>query len=254
MYLQPGELASMFNLNKQTLFYYEKEGLLIPEFRDSVTGYRKYHFQQIYRLALICYLRKIGFSINQIRDYIRRRSVEQNIDELRQRSADIRKHCEEILNLDDVIQRKISFVERNMYPMNIGSVTEREYPRRAYLPLGKEEKIYSKEAFYFYPTIALYIFSPETNSYETTFGAYLESEDEISDAIREDVRYIKAQRFLCCLWKGNYVGIEQKIKELRSNYGQLALSADTYNFNIVDQFLEKDVNEYITEIQIPILG
>ena len=65
LYLTTGELARLFNLNKQTLFYYDKEQLLIPEIRDADTGYRKYRFEQIYRLALICYLRKIGFSIQQ---------------------------------------------------------------------------------------------------------------------------------------------------------------------------------------------
>ena len=41
---------------------------------------------------------------------------------------------------------------------------------------------------------------------------------------------------------------------MRQEYGYLGLSSDTYNFNIVDQFLEKDMEEYITEIQIPITG
>ena len=49
-------------------------------------------------------------------------------------------------------------------------------------------------------------------------------------------------------------GIEQKIKELRQEYGHLGLSPNTYNFNIIDQFLEKDMEQYITEIQIPIIG
>ena len=254
MYLKPSELANMFNLNKQTLLYYEKEGLLVPEFRDPDTGYRKYLFQQIYRLALICYLRKIGFSIEQIKGYIQQRSMELSVQELRRRSADIRKHCEHILNIDGVIQRKILFVEQKMRELTPGTATERYFLRRAYLPLGKEERIYSKEEFYFYPTIALYKFDREKNSYETTFGAYIESLHGIDMDIINDIQYIEAQKFLCYCWKGNYKEIAQKIRELQEEYSHLPLSSDTYNFNIVDQFMEKDVDQYITEIQIPILG
>lgn len=252
LYLTTGELARLFNLNKQTLFYYDKEQLLIPEIRDADTGYRKYRFEQIYRLALICYLRKIGFSIQQIREYIEERNVEKSISVLRQRSADIRKMCGEILKTDDAIQRKIMFAEQKLRNIKLGQVTQQYYLRRAYLPLGTEETLYTKEEFYFYPTIAIYRYHPEQDRYETTFGAYLETLDAVDPAYVGSIRYIEEQRFLCYFCKGNYGSIGETIKELRLEYDHLNLSPDTYTFNIVDQFLEKDIDEYITEIQIPV--
>ena len=254
MDLLTGELAKMFNLNKQTLFYYDKEGLLIPEYRDDKTGYRKYRFEQIYKLALICYLRKIGFSIDQIREYIQDRNVTMRICELKRRSQELRKAYEYILNIDAVIQRKIVFVEHKMRNMKLGEAVEKYYLKRAYLPLGLEENIYTKEEFYFNPTIAFYRYREDTDGYETTFGAYLETMDDIDPVTADKIRYIEAQRFLCYCWKGDYKSIEQKIKELRQEYGHLGLSPNTYNFNIIDQFLEKDMEQYITEIQIPIIG
>lgn len=252
MYLTTGELARLFNLNKQTLFYYDKEHLLIPEIRDEGTGYRKYRFEQIYRLALICYLRKIGFSIQQIREYIEERNVEKSISVLRQRSADIRKTCEEILKTDDAIQRKIAFAEQKLRNIRPGEATEQYYLQRAYLPLGKEENLYTREEFYFYPTIAIYRYQPEQDVYETTFGAYLETLNAIDPACAGNIRYIEEQRFLCYIWKGSYGSIGEKIRELRKEYSHLNLSSDAYIFNIVDQFLEKDADDYITEIQIPV--
>lgn len=254
MDLSTGELAKMFNLNKQTLFYYDREGLLVPEHRDKQTGYRKYRFEQIYKLALICYLRKIGFSIDQIREYTQNRTLDMRICELKRQSQELRKAYEEILNIDDVIQRKIFFVEHKMRNMKQEEVSQRYYLKRAYLPLGMEESIYTKEEFYFYPTIAFYTYREDRDQYETTFGAYLETLDHIDPAVADQVRYIEEQKFLCVCWKGSYIGIGAKIKELRQEYGYLGLSSDTYNFNIVDQFLEKDMEEYITEIQIPITG
>lgn len=254
MYLTTGEMARMFNLNKQTLFYYDKEKLLIPEVRDPDTGYRRYRYEQIYRLALICYLRKIGFSVVQIREYIEHRTVETSIQELKQRSRDIRRMCDDILKTDDAIQRKILFAEQKIRHLKVGEATEKYYLRRAYLPLGKEENIYTREEFYFYPTIALYHYLPETDSYEITFGAYLDTLDDIDPETAKKIQYVEEQRFLCYFWKGNYRSIEEKIRELRREYSHLSLSADTCNFNIIDQFLEKDTDEYVTEIQIPIRG
>ena len=69
---------------------------------------------------------------------------------------------------------KISDKMRNMKQ---GEVSQRYYLKRAYLPLGMEESIYTKEEFYFYPTIAFYTYREDRDQYETTFGAYLESMD-----------------------------------------------------------------------------
>ena len=69
----------------------------------------------------------------------------------------------------------------------------------------------------------------------------------------DKVRYISEHWVLSYCWKGKYSGIEQKVRELHKEYNHLSLSANSYNFNIIDQFLEKDENQYVTEIQIPIL-
>lgn len=248
-----GELAKMFNLNKQTLFYYDKEGIFQPECRNPNNGYRMYKFNQIYRLALICYLRKIGFSIDQIRDYLNDSSVESNARILRKKSEDIRKNYQEFLKLDDIIQRKLLFVQRKLAELSIGEVQIKQHPRCAYIPLGQEVSIYNKEVFYSYPTIAFYQYDTKADQYEVTFGAYLESEYGIGGEDLDKVRYISEHWVLSYCWKGKYSGIEQKVRELHKEYNHLSLSANSYNFNIIDQFLEKDENQYVTEIQIPIL-
>ncbi len=252
-YLQTGELARMFSLNKQTLFYYDKEGILQPEYRDAENGYRKYRFDQIYRLALICYLRKTGFSIEQIKNYLSDSTAESNILKLRQRSEALRQNYQELLRLDDIIQRKLAFVERELAERKNGQVQIKRYPPRKYLPLGIEQSIYEKEAFYCYPTIALYQYNHEEKRYLVTFGAYLESDADIERENIHTVKSIPEQKFLCFYWKGKYTGIEKKLHELRAEYQHLNLSENSYNFNIIDQFLEKDLDQYITKIQIPII-
>lgn len=56
-YLNVNELATLFGLNVQTLHYYDKIGILKPSYRDPKNGYRKYRFDQTYKLASIRYMR-----------------------------------------------------------------------------------------------------------------------------------------------------------------------------------------------------
>lgn len=252
-YFYTGELARMFHLNKQTLFYYDKEGLLHPQYRNPENGYRMYQFNQIYHLALICYLRKIGFSIEQIKDYLKGDSALSNIHRLQQRSEEIRKNYQEILRLDNIIQRKLLFVQRKLDKLTIGEAQITNYPRRAYLPLGLEISLYNKDIFYCYPTIAFYQYNEADDHYKITFGAYLNSTENLDEEYMEKIQYIPQQKVLSYEWKGSFSKIEQKVRELHKKYSYLSLSKNSYNFNIIDQFLEKDPDHYITEIQIPIL-
>ena len=253
MFLSIGEMSKLFNLNKQTLHFYDRENIFVPQYRDEKTGYRKYAFSQIYSLALICYLRKIGFSIEQIKDYMNLRNVDLTIKKLKEQSEVLRSQYKSIINIDNVIQRKIYFVEQKLKDMDINVVSKKYYPKRAYVPLGAEDMLYNNEAFYFYPTIAFYNYKNDTNEYTITFGAYIDSTIDIQENFIDKIKYIDEQEFLCFYSKGSYDKIYKKIELIRKEYSHLNLSLNTFNFNIVDQFLEKDMDDYITEVQIPII-
>ena len=64
-YLNVNELATLFGLNVQTLHYYDKIGILKPSYRDPKNGYRKYRFDQTYKLASIRYMRNWGIPLRQ---------------------------------------------------------------------------------------------------------------------------------------------------------------------------------------------
>ena len=70
-----GELACLFEIPKQTLLYYDKTGLLVPEF-ISTNNYRYYSLKQYLILEIIINLRKLGIPVPVIKDYIKNRSEE----------------------------------------------------------------------------------------------------------------------------------------------------------------------------------
>lgn len=68
-YFTAGELASLFNISKQTLLYYDKIGLLAPEFISS-NGYRYYSISQYLTLEIIVNLRALKMSIEEIKKFL----------------------------------------------------------------------------------------------------------------------------------------------------------------------------------------
>lgn len=61
-YYTAGELAKLFGIPKQTMFYYDKMGLLTPEF-VAENGYRYYAMPQYLTLEIILFLRKLDISV-----------------------------------------------------------------------------------------------------------------------------------------------------------------------------------------------
>ncbi|GAX91911.1 MerR family DNA-binding protein [Effusibacillus lacus] len=64
------ELASMFDISSRTIRYYEEVGLLSSESRDSNTQQRYYTNAERRRLKLILRGKKLGFSLQEIKEMV----------------------------------------------------------------------------------------------------------------------------------------------------------------------------------------
>jgi len=98
--LKIGALAARSGLSRDTIRFYEREGLLPPAPRSS-TGYRLYSPSVLERLHFIRQAQTLGFSLAAIRDLLHgyqdpeachrvRHLLEQKIAELDQRMRDMR--------------------------------------------------------------------------------------------------------------------------------------------------------------------
>ena len=65
-----GEVARYQNISKQTLIFYDKIGLFCPAYVDPHNGYRYYSASQIDYLDTILVMKKIGFSLEEIRRHM----------------------------------------------------------------------------------------------------------------------------------------------------------------------------------------
>ncbi len=93
-YYTTGELAKLFDIPKQTMFYYDKMGLLTPEF-VAENGYRYYAMPQYLTLEIILFLRRLDISVPEIKNFLQHRSRAEIIKILAAKEASCQKTIEE---------------------------------------------------------------------------------------------------------------------------------------------------------------
>ncbi len=244
-WLTIGELCKMFELNVQTLHYYESIGLFVPESRDEENNYRRYRFDQIYKLATIRYLKMLGYSLKQIREYMDTRDLSVSLDRLKKQSEEIMKKWSELVRINDVIQRKVHYTEVQTESLDTESILYKTFSSRYYIPIGKEEILYSSNDFYFYPTVVFY------RGTQKEFGALI-TEDGFDLSVAHTPLEIPGGEYLCAYHKGPYSRIYDTMDRLSRYAGQKneRLSDEALMLNIIDQFVELDPENYVTEVQI----
>ena len=88
-YFSIGELSRYQNISKQTLIFYDKIGLFCPAYTDPDNGYRYYSASQLDYLDTICILKKIGFSLDEIKAHMQNYTIDHSILALRKQLAAI---------------------------------------------------------------------------------------------------------------------------------------------------------------------
>ena len=74
-----GELAKAAEVSVRTVQYYDQRGILTPS-KVTEGGRRIYHESDLERLKVICFLRDLDFSINQIKNISQEENREQVLE------------------------------------------------------------------------------------------------------------------------------------------------------------------------------
>lgn len=89
-YFTTGEFAKMAGVNKQTLFYYDQEGIFKPDM-VAENGYRCYSYAQFETFTVISMLRDLGVSIKEIKAHMENPSPDALIKLLTSKRSEIDK-------------------------------------------------------------------------------------------------------------------------------------------------------------------
>ena len=249
-YFSIGELAELFGLNIQTLYYYDSVGIFSPRERNEKNGRRKYEFDQIYELATVSYMRRLGYSLEEIKESRTSLNSNRAVDIMKQRSQELRRQWQELLNIDEAIQRKIRFMEQEMDGICLDEIAVKHFEDRKFISIGDEELLYRENSFYFYPTIA-FLVEGTGNTLAPTCIRMMRSCQRPYPS--PESRLSRKGIFSAdTIWEDTG-GVPDTIRRLREARPDLELGAQAINFNILDQFVESDNENFITAMQIRVL-
>ena len=260
-----GELAKLQNISRQTLIFYDKIGLFCPAYIDPENGYRYYSINQLDNLDAICIMKKIGFSLNEIKENMKSFTSDRSIVALRKQLSSINQQIEELELIKSRVEHRLNQIERSMDIFERGdqvlvgdvdsqSILIQDVPAPYTLEMVS---IVTKECFVRAAKERLPIFfqSGVIVPYQNILqGIYTEASHaflsiEKSDHI-DGVIELPQGRCVYTYHTGDYLSIGTSYQRIL-DYCQthhLTIISNSYEFAMNDYLSTANENEYITKI------
>jgi len=146
-----GQLATLKQISVQTLRYYDKIGLLVPQYVNKETKYRYYDISQCAKLDLILYLKQMGFQLSYIQKQMEIEDIDLALKTSTKQLEIIKNKIIELNDLKSSIETCITNYNNNLKFINLSESTrviKEHFPQRNifyYQPVIPGE---SQEAFH----------------------------------------------------------------------------------------------------------
>ena len=260
-----GELSKYQNISKQTLIYYDKIGLFCPAWVDPHNGYRYYSAGQIDDLDTILIMKKIGFSLNEIREHMRHYTIDSSLIALRKQMTVIDRQIRELRMIRSRVAHRCEQMESAKAHRDGDGDIVVENAEETYLlcePVDapytlKETSIATKKCFaeafekelpiFFQCGVIVPLERIRSGRYTEASTAFLPIEKTEKAA---NIRRLPAGKCVCIYHVGDYLSIGRSYEKLLDycRVQGLEIVSDSCEFCINDYITSRDENEYITKI------
>ena len=264
-YFSIGELSKYQNISNQTLIYYDKIGLFCPAYVDPDNGYRYYSTNQIDKLDTILIMKKIGFSLKEIREYMKDYTIDSSLVILRRQLSVIRRQIHELRLIENRLSHRCAQMEQARGYMEKESSVIVETVPGQYILLEKVEAPYSmreisiatKRCFAgaFKNHLPVFFECGVIVPLERITAGHCTQASHAFLPIEKTDKSPHIRRLPEGLWAsiyhiGDYMSIGssyKKILDYCQSHG-LEILSDSYEFCVNDYITTDDENEYITKI------
>lgn len=113
-----GELVKQLNINKETIRYYERIGLISETIRDK-NGYRIYTKEDMEKIKFILIVKRFGFSLKEISTLIHDEILCGDIKSIKKFVEDKVNEINDKINQLDATKRLLEKVKKNILDENI---------------------------------------------------------------------------------------------------------------------------------------
>lgn len=260
-----GEISRHQNISRQTLIFYDKIGLFCPSYVNPDTGYRYYSASQLDSLDTILIMKRIGFSLEEIKEYMKNYTMESSVAALRKQLAVITRQAEELQMLKSRIEHRCQQLEHCISIGDNAKTVTLENRNSQSVLLQRVEAPYSlekvslatKECFVrsFKEQLPIFFQSGAIVPYKCICdGRYTEASFvflPIENSCEvEGIMELPEGQCVCTYHIGDYLSIGKAYERILDycKKNDLEIISDSYEFAINDYLSTGDENEYVTKI------
>lgn len=263
-----GQVSKLFHISISILRYYDKIGLVQPEYTDPETGYRYYSTRQFECLNTIRYLRVLDMPLDQIALFLKNRNIdciqellEQQKEEVIRRQQElkiIQKKIENRLNqLLDALSSELGVIAPVRTPSRRLASLRTDLIPKSYLDLEvliRELEQQEENSVTFLGKVgvglsAASLLKGRFQPYEMVF-ILLDEED----SFRGETVVLPAEDCVTIRFQGGHSQAPEYYGKLmeyirKNDYKVCGFSRE---ITMIDDGLTSDVSQFVTEIQIPV--
>lgn len=264
------ELAKLRQVTSETLRYYDRIGLIKPDYVDPQTRYRYYSIRQYEKLGTIKELRQLGMSIHDITDYFSGRNLRKSHQLLLHQLELLEEEIRKQQLLSEILRRKLHFLSEITPPPPVDKVFCRAFPQRYMITFG-EPAGGSREHAFAFTRLERYLDEVAPILASDRIGVYadwhlLEPSDDYIPAVpmifverdaieSEHKRTIPPGDYLCMNYRRGelerYHPSFARLHTYMAEHGWV-LNGMIFQFYKIDVTLTSDPDETLMEIQVPV--
>ena len=264
------ELAKLRQVTSETLRYYDRIGLITPDYVDPQTRYRYYSIRQYEKLGTINELRQLGMSIHDITDYFSGRNLRKSHQLLLHQLELLEEEIRKQQLLSEILRRKLHFLSEITPPPPVDKVFCRAFPQRYMITFG-EPAGGSREHAFAFTRLERYLDEVAPILASDRIGVYadwhlLEPSDDYIPAVpmifverdaieSEHKRTIPPGDYLCMNYRRGelerYHPSFARLHTYMAEHGWV-LNGMIFQFYKIDVTLTSDPDETLMEIQVPV--
>lgn len=263
-----GELCRLFNISADSIRYYEKTGILHPT-RNPENNYRCYSIEDFRRIALIRELLRLGFSTQQIREFLTDRSVQKTTAMMLAALSDIDKEIHRLKSIRDNLSSRLDSIHAILERYDPEEkIRELLLPGRKCIMVSNADIPDNQIDYYRIQYIN------QTNNYVGTVGICdcctldITEPDPDHNSYKSKNVFFYSESFctshynyflpeglyLSILYKGHLTKTRELVLALYAYAGQHQYrpAGDPIEFRYIDEYETASENEYLIEIQLPV--
>ena len=262
------EFSELTDISPNALRYYDKIGLFSPSFKDPNTGYRYYTLNEFESIGVIQTLQQLGLTLEEIRDYMKNKTVFSSYKLLKKQHENIAAKIEELALLKHYLTEKIELLDSIISDSVNEKIIHKKYTQR--MGYGSDKICRSYEEIKSESARIIEKYS-KSLFISSSYAVYIPGSDLISGAFRENFYCVifdiikeentsfrkiifPAGEYVTCRYCGTSFERNATVNKLLAyiNSKGYKISGDAVQLCIIDENLTNLDSEKINEIQIPI--